>query len=82
MTPAAIGSERRSLSFTGTVDRVLTWLIAALVSWLCMSTMTLREQMAVSIEQNGTMRNQQMKDSGRIEALELAQAQHGWRTAK
>jgi NADH:ubiquinone oxidoreductase subunit E len=40
--------------------------------------MTLREQMAVSIEQTGTIRAEQQKISSRIEALELAQAQHGW----
>lgn len=42
-------TEEKRLNFGIAVDRALAWMVVALLSWLCYSTMALREQMAVMI---------------------------------
>lgn len=42
-------TEEKRLNFEIAVDRALAWMVVALLSWLCYSTMALREQMAVMI---------------------------------
>jgi hypothetical protein len=85
-------SERRELTFPIAMDRVVMWLIAGLVAWLCVSTMGLREQMAVVMERGENSRqdfkivheemerltNSDKKISESLKELELKQAQHGW----
>jgi hypothetical protein len=42
-------AERERLNFGVAVDRAIAWMVVGLLSWLCYSTMALREQMAVTI---------------------------------
>ena len=86
-------ADRRQLTFGEAMNRALMWMIAGLVSWLCYSTMSMQKQMAVMIERSDNARTDlqslrgeqqrltatnQVTDS-RIQALEIKQAQHGWR---
>ena len=85
--------DRRQLTFSEATGRALTWMIAALVSWLCYSQMTLQKQMAVFIERTDNMRTDIVSLHGeqqhlaladdvaakRIQSLELKQAEHGWK---
>ena len=85
-------TNRRELSFPVAMDRALTWMIAGLVSWLCYSTMTLREQTALLVQSQAvnkdmveSLRKQQdaliaadREASERLGAVEIAQAKAGW----
>jgi hypothetical protein len=78
--------NRRQLTFGQAMDRALMWMIAALVSWLCYSTMNLQKQMAVMSERSDNTHfdmqrlsaGVQLMDS-RIQIIEVKQAQHGWK---
>lgn len=86
-------AERRQLTFTEAMNRALMWMIAGLVSWLCYSTMNMQKQMAVMIERSDNahtdmllMRGEQQRlaatddvAASRIRAVELKQAEHGWK---
>lgn len=86
-------ADRRELTFTEAMNRALMWMIAALVSWLCYSTMNMQKQMAVMIERSDNahtdmllMRGEQQRlaatddvNAARIRAVELKQAEHGWK---
>lgn len=88
--------DRRELTFPVAMDRLLVWLIAALVSWLCVSTLSLREQMAVLLERDlGTKAEmvamkrelEKLGDAHKTQAehlrqLQLLAAQHGWKEAQ
>ncbi len=42
-------TEEKRLNFGVAVDRAIAWMVVGLLTWLCYSTMALREQMAVMI---------------------------------
>ena len=46
------------LTFGKSLDRVVIYLIAGLTTWLCISTMNLREQMAAALERNTATQDQ------------------------
>ena len=85
--------DRRELTFPIAMDRIVMWLIAGLVAWLCVSTMSLRENMAVVIErglvdkqeraemqrQMHALANTDVEHSDRIKSLEINAAAHGWK---
>ena len=69
------------------------WLSAALLSWLCYSTMTMREQMVVMIERSDNSR-QDLKivhaelerltsvdnaNANQLREIQIKQAEHGWK---
>lgn len=85
--------QQAQLSFLGAKDRILMWLIAGLISWLCYSTMIMRESMVLMLERSQTA-NEQIKilhnelervtssntnQDKKINDLQLQQAAHGWK---
>lgn len=50
--------ERRRLGFGEAIDRTVVYLIAGLVGWLCISNMTMREQVALLVERSMNDRTQ------------------------
>jgi len=85
--------DRRELTFPIAMDRIIMWLIAGLVSWLCYSTMTMREQMVVMIERSDNSR-QDLKivhtelerltaadkaAANQLREIQIKQAEHGWK---
>ena len=92
-TEDGVHVDRRQLTFGEAMNRALMWMIAGLVSWLCYSTMSMQKQMAVMIERSDNahtdmliMRGEQQRlaatdqvTDSRIQAMEIKQAQHGWR---
>lgn len=88
-----IQAQAQGMTFPNAMDRIVTWLVAGLVSWLCISNMALREQMAVMIERSDSSRadlkivHQELErlttaDREAAEALnkvQMKQAEHGWR---
>ena len=85
-------TDRREPSRLERMDRVVQWAIMALVSWLCISTMTLREQMAAALERDHESREHEMLVNREIEhlsatdqvladmvkQLQIQAASHGW----
>lgn len=78
--------DRRELTFPIAMDRIVMWLIAGLTAWLCYSTMSLREQMATSLERSNQTQSQllalvrvQTEQSESIKRLQIQAAAHGWK---
>ncbi len=83
------------LSFLGAKDRIVMWLVAGLVSWLCYSTMMMRESMVLMVERSSSFKEQiailyaqnqqlQLADAAfraKLEEVQLQQAEHGWKRA-
>jgi hypothetical protein len=75
------------------MDRIVMWLSAGLLSWLCYSTMTMREQMTRMDERAISSKEQQIaivqeqsrlnlvdaRLSLELKHLQILAAQHGWR---
>ena len=86
-------ADRRELTFPIAMDRIVMWCIAGLVSWLCYSTMTMREQMILMVERSDSSKAdlkivhaelERLTESDRqaaetVKKIELKQAEHGWR---
>lgn len=68
-------SDRRELTFPIAMDRVVMWLIAGLVAWLCYSTMTLREQMMVVIERSDNNRDEMKLFRAELEKMRATDAE-------
>ena len=86
-------ADGRLLTFPLAMDRIVMWLSAALLSWLCYSTMTMREQMVVMIERSDNSR-QDLKivhaelerltsvdnaNANQLLGIQIKQAEHGWK---
>jgi len=86
-------SDRRELTFPIAMDRIVMWLSAGLLGWLCYSTMTMREQMVAMNERSIAYKEQQTifhqelerltltdnRLSLELKRLQIQAAQHGWK---
>lgn len=85
--------KEERLTFGKSLDRVVVYLIAGLVAWLCVSTMNLREQMALVVER-GTRADKQFdimhselerltntdkQHDAAINSLKIEAARRGWK---
>lgn len=85
--------DRRELTFPIAMDRALMWLLAGLMTWLCYSTMNMREQMTLVLERSDTSKENfkiihaelerltsaDSETAKAVKKVELKQAEHGWK---
>ena len=85
--------DRRALTFPIAMDRIVMWLSAGLLSWLCYSTMTMREQMTRMDERSQISKEQMIvfhqdlermtlthnRLSLEVKQIQILAAQHGWK---
>ncbi len=68
-------TDMRELTFPIAMDRIVMWLSAGLIGWLCYSSMTMREQLVVMVERSSNFQEQMKTFHGELERLTLADKQ-------
>jgi len=67
--------DQRRLGFSGLVDHALPIVIIGLLVWLCVSTMTLQQQVAVLVERTTNQSGRVDRNTMDIQGLRAADAE-------
>ena len=81
-----IPTAERRLSFGGTMDRVFIFALTALLGWLCVTTMSLKQDTTAILEHNRTIDKRMetieafiANHEQEIVKVKISMAEHGWK---
>lgn len=67
--------DQRRLTSAQVIDRFFLWAIAGLLTWLCLATMTLQQQVAVLVERTTNQSARVDRNTSDIQGLRITQGE-------